>query len=84
MPYKLTKEDSHKWKMLTDFSGPLGRDLNNARLRGLAYYLRTAVLVLQNNMKKTEADQDGRCYCTNNACLTGITMNTRCNAGTDG
>lgn len=40
--------------MLTDFPGSLGRDLNNARLRGLAYYLRTAVLVLQNNMKKTQ------------------------------
>lgn len=40
--------------MLTDFSHSLERDLNNARLRGLAYYLRTAVLVLQNNMKKTE------------------------------
>lgn len=40
--------------MLTDFPGPLGRDLNNARLRGLAYFLRTAVLVLQNNMKKPQ------------------------------
>lgn len=40
--------------MLTDFPGSLGRDLNNARLRSLAYYLRTAVLVLQNNMKKTQ------------------------------
>lgn len=40
--------------MLTVFLPPLGRDLNNARLRGLAYYLRTAVLVLQNNMKKTQ------------------------------
>lgn len=71
--------------MLTDFPLSLGRDLNNARLRGLAYYLRTAVLVLQNNMKKTtEADWDGRCYHTNNACLTVVTMSTRCNAGTDG
>ena len=40
--------------MLTDFPGPLGRDLNNATLRGLAYYLRMAVLVLQNNMKKPQ------------------------------
>lgn len=38
--------------MLTDFSGLLEKDLNNARFRGLAYYLRIAVLALQNNMKK--------------------------------
>lgn len=40
--------------VLTIFPLSLERDLNNARLRGLAYYLRTAVLVLQNNMKKTQ------------------------------
>lgn len=40
--------------MLTVFPSSLERDLNNARLRGLAYYLRTAVLVLQNNVKKTQ------------------------------
>lgn len=71
--------------MFIDFPGLLGKDLNNARLRGLAYYLRTAVLALQNNMKKsTRAYHMGKCYHTNNTHLASIALCARCYSGADG